>query len=290
MLLQNPFSPNAGANEGRQTMGPGSNTNQNGGNSMQQDQNAGNNGSGDMTIPNGNNGGNNNNGNNNNNNGNKGGNNSGGEGGELTLGDDQLGDFKDLWQPDTNADGTPKTNTQTSFLPALDPTKLNEALGKFDVSKLITPEDSQAMIAGGQGAVTATVNVINKALRQSMATMYTANHRTMESAFTGAETRFLGKVPNSVKDVMTSDALTSSNAIMKNPAYAPMVNAVRQQFQDKYPKANPSEISSAVNKYFERMAGDLTKKEPNAGEIATSEAQKRKTGAPDANFEDWFTT
>ena len=285
-MFTNPFSPAGGA---RMDNAPPQNQQQQqqqqsfDGNSIN-NQNNNNNSDGSFTQPNKNQNQNNNNNNNNNNNQNNNQNqNNNADGGDLSL-----DDYSGLWSNDTNANGDGTPPKAETFLPALDPQKLNDTLSKLDFSNVATQEELQALQAGGENAVKANMSVMNKALRRSMATMYSAMTKMMEGAFAGAETRFLGKVPTHVTDVMTRNQLQNSNPIMSNPAYGPMVDAVRQQFQTKYPKATASQIETGVNKYFEQMAQNLSKKDDSKNNSQDDNAKLVKAGAPNADFEAWF--
>jgi len=203
-------------------------------------------------------------------------------------GDGSLGDFGKLWDTDPVDPNKPPQDKVTGFTPQFDQAKLAEQISKIDFTKSVTPEQKAAIIAGGEGATQALMDVLNTTNRQTFASMFAASQRMVESALEKAQKQFLDAVPGHVKDMMVSNALTSSNPIVKNPAYAPMVETVRRKMQEKYPKASATEIETGVNSYFDQMVADMTKKgqDPNAPDNKS----QIKSGDPKADWESWFDT
>lgn len=214
-------------------------------------------------------------------------------GGQGDQGDDPMAKFAELWQPDKDKDGnpiTPQNNQPTSYLPPVDPQKFAGILEKMDFTKNITPEDRTALAAGGEGATQAMMNILNKTHRHSFATMFQAMTRMVEGGFANAQDRFSQNVPDVVRDYMTDDSLMSSNnSLMKNPAFEPMVKSVKAQYLKKFPKATPSEVNTAVNQYFDFMAGELTKsKEKQNAAAKPTNQDKLRQGSQDADFMSWI--
>src|SRR6266513_1020753 len=94
--------------------------------------------------------------------------------------DDPMLDFKSLWEDPPVDPEHPPEPEPTTFLPKIDPAKIAETLGKIDFSKSITPEESAAIKAGGDGAEAAHRSVLNKSLQQSMMTMFNVATRLVE--------------------------------------------------------------------------------------------------------------
>src|SRR6266853_657433 len=172
--------------------------------------------------------------------------------------DDPMLDFAKLWEDPPVDPNNPPPEKPTTFLPKIDPAKIAETLGKIDFSKSITPEESAAIKAGGDGAQAAHLSVLNKALRQSMMTMFNVSTRLVEQGLTSAEERFLDRVPGHVKDIMVSDNLTANDPLMSNPAFAPLVESTRQRFQEKFPKATPIQIAKATKAYIQELVKSAT--------------------------------
>jgi len=215
----------------------------------------------------------------------------GGSGNDTTTGgagNDPLMDFGKLWQNEPADPNKQTQNQPDTFLPALDPAKLKEHIGRMDFSKVISPEHSQAIAAGGEGAAKAVGEIINGVARTVMESAFTASHKLVESGLKSAKTRFDSGIPDYVKNIMVENNLSSSNPIMADPAFAPIVEGVRSQFQAKHPKATPAQIEKAVNSYFEEMGKRLSKKEADAANAQPTNTQKIRSGDPNADWEDWF--
>ncbi len=219
----------------------------------------------------------------------------GGNGQDTTTGAsgrDSLSDFSKLWE-DAPVDPKNPPKQDTGYLPVIDSKALSQYFDQLDFTKSITPEELNAITAGGESAAKALPQILNKSLRQAGLTLFNASRKMVEQGLGIASDRFSGNVPNLVRDVMTKDGLTSSNPMMQNPAYAPVVDAVRQRFQSQYPKATPSQIETAVNQYFDKWMEDMgtakQKKDANdpAKQTADAEAARRQ-GSPNADFEAWF--
>lgn len=206
--------------------------------------------------------------------------------------DDPLLDFNELWQPNKDKDGKVIQDQQgpTSYLPAIDPTKFAGMVEKMDFTRSIKPEDWAAIQAGGDGATKALANVLNTTVRQSFMTTFSAMNKLVEQGFSGAEERFLGKVPDHVRDIMVDSSLEGSNPIVSNPAFAPMVKSVKQQYLNKYPKASPGAVNKAVNAYFDKMYQDM--EAHKAGGVNKNKNNQRPNalsqGTDDADFLGWL--
>jgi hypothetical protein len=203
-------------------------------------------------------------------------------------GDDPMYQFDKLWDNEIEDPKNPKPKEPTGYLPAVDPKKLTDMVGKMDFTKSVTPEQLQAINGGGENATKALFQVINDASRQALIAAFQSSTRLSEKGFENAKNRFLGEVPSHVKDIMVQNGLNSSSAIMKNPAYAPMVDGVRARFQERYPKATPAQIETVVNKYFTDMANEITGSAKAKETTVVSNADKLKKGTSDADWDSWL--
>lgn len=203
--------------------------------------------------------------------------------------DDPLLKFDTLWQPNVGKDGKPIVEDKTSK-PYLqyDAKKLNEMVEKVDFTRDITPEEWKAVGEGGENAVSAISGILNKVTRKSFLTAFQASTKLAEQGFHSARERFAGEVPEHVRDLILDSEL-SSDPIMKNPAFAPVVKTVKQQYLAKFPKASPAELNAAVKQYFQYMGKELNAppKKDNAPEL-TDNAAKLRRGAPDSDFFEWL--
>lgn len=196
---------------------------------------------------------------------------------------DPMLDFGKLWEDTPDDPKNPKPK-KVGYVADLDPKALADSVGKMDFTKNITPEQRTAMLAGGEEGLTAMLGIINQASRQAVSTTYQAGNRMVASALEKAEAGFLEKVPGHVKNQLVDNSL-SDNPIMNDPAYAPIVEATKQRFLTRFPKATAAQVNTAVTGFFEDMVTKGTKKPANDG--APTNKDKLRTGAGDANWMDW---
>jgi hypothetical protein len=206
--------------------------------------------------------------------------------------DDPMLNFDSLWQNPVDKDGNEiqEDNTPKSYLPAINPEKFGQMLEKLDFTRSITPEEEEIIGKGGPESVKTLRQVMNKVNRQSFATMFNAFAKITETGFHNASDRFMSEVPNHVREMMTDNELAGSNPLLKLPAFAPMVKSIRNQYQKRFPKASPSEVTTAVNAYFDKMYQDMEgvkKGSKQKGEQRTNE-ELVSSGAPEADFEAWL--
>lgn len=202
-------------------------------------------------------------------------------------GDDPLMDFDKLWQPNVDKDGKPiKKAGPKVFTPQLDQKAMTAMLEKMDFTKDFSPEEMTAISKGGDEAAVAMGSMINKAAKRAFVTAFTGSSRMMEHAVQAARTDALSEIPNYVKDQMVDSELSRDNILMSNPAYKPMVDTIKKQFQERHPKASPAEINKAVRAYFDKMVSDMNKSKEKPEEITNEDLVKK--GDPNANWEDWF--
>jgi hypothetical protein len=79
--------------------------------------------------------------------------------------------------------------------------------------------------------------------------------------------------------------LTKSSKVMSNPAFAPMIESVRQRYQEKFPKSTADQISTAVEKYMQEFVKAATGKEEEA---APDNSKKLLKGDATADWEKWI--
>lgn len=286
--FNNMFSGGEGNNQ--QQGNPGNNQQQTppgmGGNN---DPMNGNNGGGNLTNPNINAGGNNPQpGNNNNqNNGKPGDNNPGGN----ATGVDYTKLFDNT--PAVGADGKPIPEPDNSYLPKIDPNKINESFSKINFAGNITPEQRAAMAQGGEAGVNAMMEVINNVGQQVASRMFHTNYGLLEKALPNAFDKFSGSLDSRINLNMAGNLGRSQNPIMADPQFSPMVDSIRTQISTKYPHLSADNLNSAVNKYFDDMATKLgyKKEAAPAGNNQNQNTGKKATGgASEANWDEWINT
>lgn len=74
-----------------------------------------------------------------------------------------------------------------------------------------------------------------------------------QAARTGVQ-RLNSDIPNTVRSSLTNESMAQLNPAFKHEALSPMVNAVKQQFEKRYPNATSAEIVQHTNTYLTDVA------------------------------------
>ena len=181
-----------------------------------------------------------------------------------------LDTFSSLWQPDANAEPQqPIIN--------IDPKSIAEAASKTNFTKMITPEQMQAISAGGEGAVQAFMQSMNTVAQGVYAQSAFATSKIVEQAIEKAQQRFTSEIPNHVKKLSVSDALRSENPALNHPAASPILGALEQQLTTKYPNASASELTQMAKQYLENFANMATQPQQQAAAAASAAAKPKET-------------
>jgi len=163
-----------------------------------------------------------------------------------------LEEYKDLWQNDPNA---PKPAEPFKF--NSDPAKLMETAKTVDFKKIVSPELMSKITAGGADAQGALMEAMNNMSQMTFAQSSHASAKIVEAALQAQEARFKEMLPSIIKQYSSEDNLRSTNPLMNDPAMAPMVQALQQQFTNKYPTATVDQIKEHVNDYLNGAADKI---------------------------------
>lgn len=175
-------------------------------------------------------------------------------------GDQSPGDkFATLWEPPKTEE--PKPGEQPA---GLTPEKIMEAASKVDFTKNLSPEIIQKLQAGGADAVQASLEIQKQVAQQVYGQTLGVTQKLIERAVEQAQERFAAQIPNLVKSQSAQEALATANPAFKNPAVAPVVDAVKSQLQLKYPRATSQEIAQMAQEYFKEAAGVFAGKPPTS--------------------------
>lgn len=162
-----------------------------------------------------------------------------------------LADYADLWKID------PKTPVAKTLTPQfnLDQAKINEAAAKIDFTQGLDPAELTKASKGDQAAL---AGIINKAAQAGFATALQANGSLLKQALTEQEKVFRESVmPDILRKHEISTGLRNENPLFANPAAAPMLTMLENQFAIKYPTASPQEITEHAKAYFSEFATQL---------------------------------
>lgn len=159
----------------------------------------------------------------------------------------QLDQFSQLWQPNENPN-------EPQPLIKVDPKSLAEAARKTDFTKMITPDQMQAIATGGEGAVQAFAAAMNQVAQGVYAQSAFAATKIVEQAVSKAQERFSAEIPNHVKKLQVSESLRGENPALNHPAASPILGAIESQLTMKHPNASSGEITKMAKQYLEQFA------------------------------------
>jgi hypothetical protein len=188
--------------------------------------------------------------------------------------------YKTLWDPIKTEEG--QQEQQSS---GLTPEKMLEAASKVDFRKVLDPESLAKIKNGGDDAVAALADLLNKQGQTVYGQSLVVAQKLVEKAVSDAEAKFSKQIPDFVRGQSAREALISQNSAFKDPAVAPVVAAIQSQLQLKYPTATASELAQMAQDYFKTAASVLTS-DPKAAKAA---AEKQAAAAGD-DWEAWIQT
>lgn len=163
-----------------------------------------------------------------------------------------LDQFKDMWETD------PNVKAPVEFKPeSLDPTKLQEVMGKVDLTKVITQENLSLIEAGGEGATKALIESMNAVSQQTMMQSTLVANKMIEDSVTKAIESVTAKIPALLKEQNLSNSLKEQNPIYSNPAVKPVIDAVKSQLSVKFPDATTSDLTSMAQDFVKAMSTSL---------------------------------
>lgn len=189
-----------------------------------------------------------------------------------------LADFAELWKTDPNYKAP-----STAVLPNIDINKINAAAANLDFTKNIPPELAARVKVGGEDGMQAMMEAVNLAARNGFTVNTQATTRLIEEGAKTQQQKIAEMVAAEIKKQAIQSSLVQDNPALTNPAIAPIVDNVRNQFLVKYPKADESQVREHLNNYFNGLRDALGA--PAAAAAAKSEAKKQGIGAYD--FSQW---
>ena len=179
--------------------------------------------------------------------------------------------FKDLWDPVKTEDGKPGDKPQ-----GLTPEQMLEAASKVDFRKVLDQESLAKIKAGGDEAVGALADLLNKTGQSVYGQGLVVTQKLIEKAVSEAREDFQKQLPQYVRGAAARDSLIKDNAAFKDPAVAPVVEAIQSQLQAKFPNATADELSEMARDYFKAASG-----------VLTSDPKSKTTAPKKSNSDDW---
>jgi hypothetical protein len=184
--------------------------------------------------------------------------------------------FTDLWKNEpTDPNAAP-----AGVFGNVDPKKFMEAAGKIDFTKVVTPEQLQAISTGGEGAMGAFAAALNAVAQTTYAQSAFASTKIVEQALARSKDSFLAELPQHIKQQTVKENLRAENPVFSNPAVQPIISALEAQLTVKFPQASAGEITTMAKQYVEALGTSFAPK-------PTSQQNAGKPGAKEET--DWST-
>jgi hypothetical protein len=158
--------------------------------------------------------------------------------------------FAKLWEDAPNPTG----DNANAGLFNVDPEKLKAAAASVDFTKSLTPELMQQIAGGGENAMKAVMEAMNKTAQATYAQSAMATTKIVEKAVEKANADFMAKIPSMLKSQNLSNSLLEENPALSHPAAAPLIDAVQKQLTTKYPNATSSELNKMAKEYLSEFA------------------------------------
>lgn len=175
-----------------------------------------------------------------------------------------LKQFETVWQTpveDPNKQNGPAPLTSEQML---------EAASKVDFTKVLDQSMLQKITAGGEEAVQALAQILNKQSQTVYGQSTVVAQKLIEKAVSDAEARFTAQIPTLVKKQSLREATALENPAFNNPAVAPFIQAFQSQLAEKFPQASTAELQKMSKEYF-LGAAEIFKPTPRTTQ---TEAQK----------------
>lgn len=164
------------------------------------------------------------------------------------------GKFEKLWETAPTDPNAPKENVQEG----LTPEKMLEAAGKVDFKRILDPALLQKISAGGEEAVAAMAELMNKTAQTVYGQSTVVAQKLVETQVARAREDFVKEIPNLVRKQAARESLLSENPAFNKPTVAPIVAAVQQQLQHKYPNATVAELNTLAREFLQTAVSDLS--------------------------------
>lgn len=182
--------------------------------------------------------------------------------------------FADLWQTAPNQQA-PNTNAPIF---QLDQQKLAQAVQGMDFASRIPQDAFAKVVAGGEDAVKALAQIVNTVGQAAVSQALVGSASIAEGGIKRYGENITGQLPDLVKRHAVQDSFKQENPALTNPAFAPIVTAVQQQIQTKFPQASATEIRKMTSEYLDGFAGAAGFQKP--------QQQQEPTGRQ-AQEQDW---
>lgn len=178
-----------------------------------------------------------------------------------------LDKFTDMWN--VKPEDMPKA--PESAFAGVTPEAIQGVASKTDFSKVVTSEMMQAISAGGEGAVAATLQAMNAMAQGVYAQSAESSIKLIEKALEKQREEFQASLPNMIKQQNVTNNLRSSNPIFNHPAAAPMLETLQKQLQLKNPTADAATIQKQAEEFLVSFATTANPPKQEKQKVSVSE-------------------
>jgi hypothetical protein len=191
--------------------------------------------------------------------------------------------FEDLWQP--NKTDPADQNSKSPEPNQMDPQKMMEAAAKVDFSKVINQEDLSKIQAGGQEAVQALVNALNKTSQTVFGQATIVAQKLIDKRVQETRDELEAQIPSMVRKQSARDGLFEENPAFSNPAVSPFIETLQERLSEKYPKATPGEIQTMAKEYLSGVANLINPPTKSTNQFKGSEKTRANV---EVDWEDYL--
>lgn len=160
--------------------------------------------------------------------------------------------FADLWEPPKQDEGKSGAGQE-----GLTPEKMLEAASKVDFKRVLDQESLAKITAGGDGAIEALANLLNKTSQTVYGQSTVVAQKLIEAEVAKARQEFMEQIPSLIKKQTMRDNLLTDNPAFRKPSVAPIVEAIQVQLAQKHPKATAAELNAMAKEYLQAAASDF---------------------------------
>lgn len=175
--------------------------------------------------------------------------------------------FSGLWDTTNNA------GSDASDAPYFNvkPEDLAQAASTVDFSKVINKETASKIASGGEEAVAAFMESMNKVAQSVYAQSTLAAMTVAEKAARKANSQVMDQLPSAIRKQSVSESLRTENPALQHPAAQPILQALEHQLGLKYPNATSAEIKQHAQKYLSGFAALANPASPATSQNAKQE-------------------
>lgn len=194
--------------------------------------------------------------------------------GKQPGGESPLSNFAELWKIEDK-------DKPADFIAAMspnfniDPTAVATAARSIDYAKLVPPDVITKAMSGDAVAFGEVLNAVTQAATAN-AGMNSA--KIVEAALAHQAQKFAELLPSEVRKSQISMQVNQDHPIFQNPAAAPMVESLKNQFAAKYPTATAQQISDFTANYLTDFVKAVGGTMPDANATTAAANASAKSG------------